>query len=144
MIKLTYKELNSEGFNEGLKALMNQKNFATFQATYNVSKIIRKFNKELSQARELFAQWTKEYTAKNEDGTPKMATNPHPLFPFEIVEGKAEEFSKKIDEFMNTEIVIEAMPVKATDLENVHLSPKQILALEPIFDSASLEELSQH
>ena len=144
MIKLTYRQINSDGFNQALKFLSSQNDFGSFQAAYNVAKLTRKFEKELNQARHSFSAWTKAYIAKNEDGSPKMAENPSGFFPFEIAEGKSDEFSEKVEDFLNTVVTIEVPKLTTEQLGNVRLSPNQISALEPILDSASLEELSQH
>ena len=141
MIKLTYRQINSDGFNKAINYLSSQSDFGSFQAAYNMAKLARKFEKELRQARASFSTWTKDYVAKTEDGTPIMSTDSNGIFPFQIVEGKTEEFSAKVEDFLNTEVTIEVPKLTAEQLGKVSLSPNQILALEPILDSSSLESL---
>ncbi len=146
MIILTYKTLNDEGFNKALATIAAQTGYADFQASYNVAKIARKFGTELKTARETYAKWVDAYIVKDEKGVPKMAAEPNQHVPWEIKEGMQEEFEKGMENFMKTEITIEAAPLKLTDLGQVKLSPLQILTLEPVFDPAafSQQEPSPH
>lgn len=134
MIKLSYKVLNSKDFNESLAMLTTQKGFTSFAVAYNIAKISKKFAEELATARQMYATWTKEFFATDESGKFKMAENPHPLCPFELKEGVKEEFEKKLSEFMNTEIKIDAKPLKPEEMGEVNLSPMEVLALEPLFE----------
>ena len=145
MIKISYKELNSEGLNQALAQLGSQSNFASFDAAYNVAKITKQFQENLEIAREMYAKWTKEFLVVDEAGKLKPATVPHPLCPWEIKEGMTEEFNKKMEEFLNTQAEINAMPLTPQALGNVKLSPHQILNLKPLFDSSvSQPESSAH
>ena len=146
MIKLNYKTLNSEGFNQALAQLSAQNGFATFDATYNVARIAKQFGEELKLARELYGKWTKKFLVKGEDGKFKPAQKPHPLCPWEIKEGMDEEFNKAMEDFLKTEISLNAKPLAIHDLGGVKVSPHQVLALEPIFDPAAFEkpEVSAH
>jgi len=146
VIKLNYKTLNSEGFNQALGQLSAQNGFASFDATYNVAKLTKHFGEELKLARELYSKWTEKFLVKGEDGKFKMATKPHPLCPWEIKEGMEEEFNKAMEDFLKTEVTLSAKPLSIHDLGQVRLSPQQVLALEPIFDPSAFEkpEASAH
>lgn len=145
MIKLSYKTLNSESFNQAIGLLASQNAFATFDATYNVAKITKKFHQELTMARELYSKWTEKFFEKDEAGKFKMAEKPHPLTPWKIKDGMEEEFNKAMEDFLKTEITIAAKPLAIHDLGGVKLSPQQIIALEPIFDPSAFEkEASTH
>lgn len=140
MIKLTYKTLNDEGFNKALATLAAQTGYSDFQASYNVAKIARKFGIELKTARETYAKWVDAFIVREEDGTPKMAAQPNQHIPWEIKEGMQDEFEKGMENFLKTEITIEAAPLKLSDLGQVKLSPLQILTLEPVFDQAAFSQ----
>jgi len=146
VIKLNYKTLNSEGFNQALAQLSAQSGFASFDATYNVAKIAKQFGEELKLARELYGKWTEKFLVKGEDGKFKPAQKPHPLCPWEIKEGMEEEFNKAMEDFLKTEISLNAKPLAIHDLGQIRLSPHQVLALEPIFDPSAFEksEVSAH
>lgn len=146
VIKLNYKTLNSEGFNQALAQLSAQNGFASFDATYNVAKIAKQFGEELKLARELYGKWTEKFLVKGEDGKFKPAQKPHPLCPWEIKEGMDEEFNKAMEDFLKTEITLNAKPLAIHDLGQIRLSPHQVLALEPIFDPSAFEkpEVSAH
>jgi len=133
-IKLTYSDLNSEGFADALGELANQKGFATFPAAYNIAKIYRKFNNEMKLAREAYFDWSKDYFVKDDEGKFKAASTPSALTPWEIKEDKVEEFHKKMSDFLSTKITIHADPIKIEDLGTVKMSPKQIVSLESIID----------
>jgi hypothetical protein len=145
VIKLNYKTLNSEGFNQALAQLSAQNGFASFDATYNVAKIAKQFGEELKLARELYGKWTEKFLVKGEDGKFKMSAKPH-LCPWEIKEGLEEEFNKAMEDFLNTEITLNAKPLAIHDLGQIRLSPHQVLALEPIFAAEAFEkpEVSAH
>lgn len=146
MIKLNYKTLNSESFNQALANLSSQSGFSDFQAAYNVAKITKAFAEEIKTARELYAKWTEEFIVKDENGKPKKATTPHALCPWEIKEDKLEEFNKAMDDFMKTEVTLPARPLKIQDLGQIRLAPAQVLSLEPIFDPSAFAapEVSAH
>lgn len=146
VIKLNYKTLNSEGFNQALAQLSAQNGFASFDATYNVAKIAKQFGEELKHARELYGKWTEKFLVKGEDGKFKPAQKPHPLCPWEIKEGMEEEFNKAMEDFLKTEVTLNAKPLGINELGSIRLSPHQVLALEPIFDPSAFEksEVSAH
>ena len=145
-IKLTYKTLNSEGFNQTLATLANQTGFGSFDAIYNVAKIVRQFSDELRIARETYAKWTKPLLVTEEDGTFKRAEKPHPLCPWEIKADMTEEFNKQMDEFLKTEVTLNAKPLTFEDIGKIQLTPAQLINLEPIFDpySFAVPKASQH
>lgn len=132
-IKLTYAQLNSESLNQAINMLSQQNGFANFQAAYNVARIVRQFQKELGIAREMYNKWSAEYFVKNEDGSWKQSATPGQYTPWEIVEGKAEEYQQKMKEFLETQIELNSYQVKIEDLGMIRLAPVQINALEPIF-----------
>lgn len=146
MITLSYKQLNSESFNQALGQLAHQTGFSNFQASYNVAKLTRQFHEELKIAREEYSKWTDAFVVKGEDGKPLMSEKPHPLCPWKIAEGKEEEFEKKMNEFLSHQITLKARPLHIHDLGNIQLSPQQVLALEPIFDPSAFgqPEASTH
>lgn len=135
MIELTYEQLNSEGFNQGLKQLSQAQGFSTFQAAYNVSRIVRQFHKELAIARELYGKWISEYVVKTEDGKYKVAEEgkQNPFCPWEIKEDKLNEFKEKMADFLKTKVQLESNLISPEELGTVKLSPQQILVLGPIF-----------
>ena len=52
MLKLKFKNLNDENFSKALAKISVDPGWATFQAAYNVSKILRRIKNELTSARE--------------------------------------------------------------------------------------------
>lgn len=146
VIKLNYKTLNSEGFNQALAALANQNEFASLDVSHNVARLTRQFAAELKRARELYAEWTKPFLVIDEVGKYKLAEKKHPLCPWEIQAGKEDEFNQCMDKFLNTEVALIAKPLTIHDLGTIKLTPVQVLNLEPIFDPAafSQQEVSAH
>ena len=146
VIKLNYKTLNSEGFNQALASLANQNEYVSAEAAHNVARLTRQFAAELKRARELYAEWTKPFLVVDETGRYKLAEKKHPLCPWEIQAGKEDEFNHGMDKFLNTEIAIIAKPLTLQDLGNIKLTPVQMLNLEPIFDPSvfSQPEVSAH
>lgn len=140
VIKINYKTLNSEGFNQALATLASQTGFSSFDATYNVAKIAKQFGEELKMARELYAKWTKPFLVTDEAGNFKRAEKPHPLCPWEVQEGKMEDFNKAMDDFLKTEVTIQAKPLAVHDLGQIRLAPTQVLNLEPIFDPSAFSQ----
>jgi hypothetical protein len=136
MIKFTFKELNSMVFNNALDELVKQPTLANFKATYNVARIKRQLSNEMQTAKELYIKLSNDYHAKDEKGEFIPTEIPNPHSPFKIVEGKEEEFSQKMEDFLSTEVTLESYPVTEADLVNVKLSPQQLMALEPILDPA--------
>jgi hypothetical protein len=141
-IKLNYGQINSSEFNQSLMLLSAQNGFSSMQSSYNVARIVRQFNKELKTARELYNNFVKEFTKKDEKGNPvplSEGATPHPYCPWELEEGKRAEFDKKIDEFLKVEVEIQSHPLKLSDLGTIKLSPQHLMALEPIMDLGDLE-----
>ena len=144
MIKMTYKTLNSASFNQTLDFLSAQSNFANFNVVYNIAKLSKKIKDELNLARELYNKATDSLLVKDEKGAPVMAKTPNPFTPFEIIEGKTEEFGKCMEDFLAKEIAIEGRHLQIAEMGAVKLSPNQLLALEPIFDPSTFGSAPTH
>ncbi len=138
MIKLTYEQINSQSLNEGLQALSKEKNFPSFQSSYNVSKIVRKIEKEQKLARELYHGFLKDFVVVDEKGVPQFKKDA-PYGEFDFLEGKKDEFEKKVKDFMTVEVEIHAKPITADDLCSIKLAPHLINAIEPILDLSAFE-----
>lgn len=148
MIKITFKELNSQAFNQALKYLSSQNGFSNFQEAYNMTKIVRQYHEQQKIAHEMFLKFAKDYCEVDEKGNLVIAppeAPKHPFCPWAFKEGKQAEFDEKITEFFKTEATIEARALKPEALGNIDLSPNQIITLEPIFSVAEQQqEPSQH
>lgn len=143
-IHITYKNLNNAELQQALGFLGQQTQFANFQAGYNVARILRQFHKETKTAQEMYKQWSNDFFVKDEKGAPMPANPPtNPLTPFQLLEGKEEEFKKKMEEFLEVKVEIKSHPLKVEDMGQVRLSPAMIVALEPMFEAGSLEPVSQ-
>lgn len=131
-IELTYRQLNSITFASALVRLTKEKDFASFKAAYNVARIMRQFNKEITIAQDLYKKWTLDYIEKDENGALKLSeTGP---FPNKILPGKEEEFGKKWGDFLEHTVKFESDRILLSDLGAVKLSPEDLLILAPIFD----------
>jgi hypothetical protein len=132
MIKLSYKLMNNEGFNEALATLSSSKGFADVRTAYNVGKIAKKYSEALQVARRVYTEKSEKFLVKDDTGAFVQAETPNGLCPFQIKEGMKEEFEAMMADFMQTEIAIEVFPLELESLGDVKLSPLQVLALEPL------------
>lgn len=139
MIKLNYYNVNSKAFTEALFYLAAQSDFSDFKTTYNVSKIAKKFSEELDAAKDSYAKFITKFLYKDEAGN--FVPQQGGMSPFKIDPEKESEFLKASQEFMEFEFAIDASPINVKSLGGVKLSPKQVIALEPILDPASLSQL---
>lgn len=139
MIKLTYKDLNSESLNKALAEITLAQGYSDIKASYNVAKITRNFSSGLRKAREEYAEWSKDFLVRDEAGNFKLAANPSPIMPYEITAGREEEFAKQLEEFMGTGVEIEAHPIKVSDVAGLKLSPHQLITLEGLFEAQALD-----
>lgn len=145
MIKLKYKQLNSEGFNKALLILVSQNGFSNFDAVYNVAKLFKHVQEELKIGREEYVKWIDPLIVKNEKGEPVVSDSPHPLCRWKIKDEKLSEFNTSIDEFLEKEISLNIPFLKIKDIGSIKLSPSQLLELAPIFDpSAFVPEVSEY
>ncbi|HZX13717.1 MAG TPA: hypothetical protein VFF49_04880 [Thermodesulfobacteriota bacterium] len=133
-IKLTYRELNSEGLNQAIYELSVKVGFSNFKTAYNIAKISRKFKSELAIARESYLKWVKDFALLDESGKFKVAQTPSTACPWEIDPNKKEEFEAKMSEFLKVEVMIPCHPINISDLGSVQLSPLQINNLLPLLD----------
>lgn len=141
-IKLNYSQINSADVNQTLMMLASQNGFSTMQASYNVARIKRQFDKEMKVARELYNNFVKDFTVKDEQGNPKPATVPHPYCPFELIEEKRAEFDKKVEDFLKVEVELQSHMIQPSDLGTIKLSPQQMLVLEPFINLDAFEPAS--
>lgn len=145
VIKLKYKQLNSDGFNKALAVLASQNGFSNFDAVYNVAKLFKHVQEEIKIGREGYLKWIDPLIVKDEKGEPVKADPPHPLCMWEIKPDRVAEFNTTIEEFLEKEISLNIPFLKTKDLGSIKLSPAQLLELAPIFDpSVFVPEVSEY
>lgn len=132
MLKLKFKNLNDENFSKALAKISVDPGWATFQAAYNVSKILRRIKNELTSARETHLSILKNYAKTDENGG--FLTHKSGGFPFEIKEDLKEEYETKMKEFLETEVELDCTTIKANDIGSVKLTPSEIDTLSPIIE----------
>ncbi|RLD69353.1 MAG: hypothetical protein DRI98_10680 [Bacteroidetes bacterium] len=132
MITLTFEDLNKGAFTDALTRLSNEDGYATFKAAYNIAKILKTVDKELSTARDMHVKLLDKYAAKKEDGTFDVPEGNN--VPYIIVPEKEDAYKTEMENFMHTAIDIECTPLKASELGTVRVTPADILALGDAFE----------
>ena len=124
------KNLNDATFHSGIRKIANYSGYPTIGVTMQVGALCKALMKETTDNNAFYQTHFKDFW--DEKGN--------------ILENKKEEYSKKIAEFMETEIPIfdkngnEVKPLKMNYISKANLTPAELMALEPIFDpSAPLE-----
>lgn len=126
-IKLTYKELNNLNLGKALKKLRDFEGFRG-QLKYNVTKIARKFDEEIQIATQAYVDIVKKCAIKDEKGAVLPGEGGK---GFNISADKIEEFETEMKAFDATEIEIPVHHIRMDQLEEVPLSPNDLLVLDP-------------
>lgn len=128
MIKLTYEQINSPTFVEGLKVLVNE--VFPMQVSYHIGRVQDKIMTEIRQAN---LDWKKMMETKVEwigEGTDK----------------KPKDMTQFLDlekEFLAITFEIDKRPLHVMDIPKAKLTPLQMMALAPILTGLETLDMPQ-
>lgn len=126
MIEVTLNEvLNSIG---AFRSLSEQKIPA--KAAFQIARLIRELDKENKTFDESRVKTLQECGERDEAGEIKITDEGNAI----LQPNKIEEYNKKIQELLDTKIQINAEKINLSLLDNLELSPIEILNLEPFLE----------
>jgi len=134
MVKVKFRHLNDNNFSAVLAKLANETSWTSFQQAYNVSKLLRRIHKELGLARETHIKMLEQYAIKDEEGKYLAEPETPGGLPYKISDEKKDEYEKKMQEFLETEVEIDCQPIDTEELNNIKLTPVEITTIEPILN----------
>jgi hypothetical protein len=123
MIEVTLNEvLNSIG---AFRSLSEQKIPA--KVAFQIARLIRELDKENKTFDESRVKALQEYSERDENGEIKTSPEGNVV----LRQDKIEEYNNKIQELLDTQIQVNAEKISLSLLENLELSPVEMLNLEP-------------
>lgn len=130
MIKITYYDLNRGEFVETLNRIHEDGRF-TPKVAYAFLKINQACEKELKNARNLYAKLVEAHAQKDETGKVKSFEDA----PYKIIEGQEEAFAKEQDELLKVEFTVPFAKVPIDQLDRgITLTPSELASIEPIIE----------
>jgi hypothetical protein len=138
MVKLSYAKMNSRDFFNALSRLSQERGFADFGTSYNVSKLVRRIQKELKVAADEHQKILKQYCHLDEKGRPKFKEDGK---TWDIKEDVQDDYDKAMEEFLAFEVEFDVHPLDTRKIGSVKLSPADCITLDEIFDPAALSAL---
>lgn len=136
MITLTYEQVRNKNFAAGLLKLANHSGFDP-KVAYNIAKIVDKTRQFDRDCNKIHNDVVVELCSKDKDGNMMSPNGPG---SFEIPTENFDKFQKKMDELKGLSVEIERYRVKLSDIEEVGLTPEQLLALEPVMTELEVVE----
>ena len=144
MFKLKYSDMKSREFIMALGKCMQNTNYKSTTIAYNVAKIGRKFDQETKICQELYLKVIKAHAKLDEKGNiaPRVEGGKPVPNTYEISDDKVEAWKKACEDFDNTLIEIPCNKINLSDLENAGMSPADLVALEPVLETAPVKPIS--
>ncbi len=100
------------------------------RTAFQLGKLIKKVDEEYSLFNETREKLLNKYAAKDENGSYKIGENNE--YTFE--NNNYQLFMEEISSIINTEIEIEASPIKLEDIGELQLTPAQMVMLESFIE----------
>ena len=100
------------------------------RAAFRVARLLREVEKEFTLFNEKRVDLIREYAQKDENGEIKSEENGNvTLDPDRLT-----EFYQKLEELLNAEVEINAERIDINDLDDIELTPAQVINLEPFIN----------
>lgn len=135
MFKIKYKDLRQNSFHQAMVKLATCTTFGNVKVTYNVMRMAKALEKELSTSQKIWSDLLEKLVKKKEDGSWETDKG-----QFVFKDGLDPEASKKeLEGFHDMEIEIDRFPLKIQDLVPAQLCAADMAALEPMLDLEAME-----
>ena len=128
MIKLTNGDLNNPTLNKTLMRIANQTGFASPEAAYNFTRLLKQVDVGIKKAREDFSTIAAPFYKKDDEG--KLISTPQGPFEFEVMEDKKPEFEAQVKIFFDQPVHLESYPINIEDFGSVDVKPVEFIILE--------------
>lgn len=143
MVTLTYKHLFNDNFLIACHALEKTR-FRDFKSPKNTLKILKAIAAESETAKSVFKTQFDPLFKKDEGGNcipvriekdknGRIINKGEVFSPFEVVEGKEEEYKQKFKEFGDTEFTVDAEKIDGDMILEVTMTPVMVGVLEDLF-----------
>lgn len=126
MIKLTLGQIAS--MNEIMGKIMEKPFPATM--TFKIARLARELAKEVQTFEEARVKIAEKYGKKNDNGILDVSEDGKVSIPTEFINDCNREFN----ELINSEIEINANKIPLSAFENIELTPREMMLIEPIID----------
>jgi len=130
MIKLNYGNIRDQNFANGVVRLRSFSGFKP-KTAYNLGRVLDKINRAEKEAQIVFDNLIELHAEKDKDG--KLVEYGGRPGTFKIADEKADEWREILEAFEAISVEpIERYRLKLDELENVKLTPAEMLALDPL------------
>lgn len=126
MIKVKMSQLLDS--TETLKKLSNMQLKA--RLAFQIGRVLKAADSEITNFNEARMNLIKKYGEKDENGDLKTDEKGNCTIPNE----STEEFGHELNDLIETEVEINANPIKIADLENLDFTPSDMVGLEGFID----------
>ena len=126
MINLTLGQIAS--MNEIMGKIMEKPFPASM--TFKIARLARELAKEIQTFEEARAQIAKKYGKKNENGELEVSEDGKVSIPPELIDACNADFTALI----NTEIELGVSKIPLSTFDNIELTPREMMLIEPIID----------
>lgn len=97
---------------------------------FSVAKLLKGAEQEIQSFNETRMNIIRKYGEKDENGELKTDESGN----CKIEESSINEFSKELNDLIDTEVEISASKMRMEDLENLEFTPSEMVALEPFME----------
>lgn len=133
--------LSYEVFRNGAFTAAQQKlrayPFKNQRTSFNVARLLGMLDKESELCQAAWHKLVDQYAKKDEHG--KIVPHEGREGTYSIREDAADEWKAKVEEFHKVSFTVERNPFKLTELEELRLTPGEILALGPLLEEPTDE-----
>lgn len=131
-IKLTYGTLRDKDFFSAVAKINNFTDFKDARVMANIARIVKLIDKYQEEANDVFIKLLKQYAKLDEKG--EILASPGKPGTYEIKDEVVAEWKEKYKEFCAVEFEIFAKKLNLHDLISAKLSPKDLIALDPLLN----------
>jgi len=122
MFEIKFRNLRDPNFHSAVQVIGGSRGYSSTRSAYKVSKLLKDIGAESDICERLFLEKVQSFGAE-------IANN-----KFQIPDDRVFEWTKAIDEFLDTPVTLHHDKLSLSDLEKINLSPLDISAFEPVID----------
>lgn len=143
-IKINYATMRDPNFVSAINKLSTY-SFRNALVGYNVARLIRKQAQEAATNQELYVKMVRRHAVLTETGqfVPKKTIEGADIAnTFTLKEGVEEALEKDFQEYIKIEVELPFNHISPEQLEDVGLTPREILAVDMLFKAESASEVA--
>lgn len=136
-VTFIYRDLTNRVLKNALKKLGEHSSYREPKVRWSVEKLIRKWDQKARESSEVLTTDARKLAEIDEAGN--LTIDPSHPSGLKLKDDKEKEFFEFMERFEKTEFTIEIDPLTREQIENVELSPVEMIALEKVMAPESKE-----